>query len=326
MMNILVLGGTRFIGRHIVERLSLGGHRIVCFHRGESACELPIGVEQRYGDRNESLSAVAAEHWDAIVDTSGYRPEQLEPSLELNADRYLFISTANVYRDLTVPGVSEASPTFESFDPSDEAAAYGGYKAACERMVMERYPTQSIIFRPGLVAGRWDYTGRVTYWCRRFLRGGTVLAPDSPSRRIQLIDAGDIAAFAAHALSNKATGVFNTVGPAGPVTMADFLRQCELVAAERGAPRATIVWVDGAFLLSHGVQEWTEMPLWLTDKQFAGILEMKNTKALAAGLELRPFADTARSVLDSAEETPLRSSVGLAPEREVTLLDEYAKR
>jgi 2'-hydroxyisoflavone reductase len=325
-MNILVLGGTRFIGRHIVERLALAGHRVVCFHRGRTVCELPSDVEQRYGDRNESLSTVAAAYWDAIVDTSGYRSEQIQRSLELETDRYLFISTANVYGDLTHSGVSESSPTIESFDPADEAAAYGGNKAACERMVIGRYPTQSTIFRPGLVAGQWDYTGRVTYWCRRFLRGGTVLAPDSPTRQIQLIDAADIARFAERVLSKNITGIFNTVGPARAATMADFLRQCELVAAERGAPPATVAWVDGAFLLKRGVREWTEMPLWLTDKQFAGVLEIDNAKALAAGLELRPLSDTVRSVLDWAKEAPSTPSVGLTEEREVELLDEYAKR
>lgn len=325
-MNFLVLGGTRFIGRHVVERLALAGHRVVCFHRGQTACELPSDVEQRYGDRNESLSAVAAERWDAIVDTSGYRPEQIQRSLELEADRYLFISTANVYGDLTRSGVSEESQTIESFDPADEAAAYGGNKAACERMVIERYPAQSAIFRPGLVAGRWDYTGRVTYWCRRFLRGGRVLAPDSPSRQIQLIDAADIARFAEHVLTKAITGIFNTVGPAQPTTIAQFLEQCELVAAERGAPPATVVWVEGAFLMRHGVQEWIEMPLWLNDERFAGILEIDNAKALAAGLELRPLADTVRSVLDWAKEAPSSPSVGLTQEREVELLDEYARR
>lgn len=123
-MNVLVLGGTRFVGRHIVERLAGSGHRVVSFHRGGTACELPAEVEERRGDRDVDLSSVNSEAWDAIVDTSCYRPEQILRSLGLRTDRYLLISTINVYRDLSVSGVSEEAPTIETFDSSDEAARY----------------------------------------------------------------------------------------------------------------------------------------------------------------------------------------------------------
>lgn len=320
-MNVLILGGTRFLGRHIVEALAQRGHRVVCFHRGESVCELPAGVEERRGDRNADLSAVDTERWEAIVDTSGFRPEQLQRSLELRAQRYLFISTVNVYRDLSAPGVTEEAETIEAFDPSDEAQNYGGNKAACERLVVARYPRASIVFRPGLIAGKWDNSGRFTYWCRRLLRGGRVLAPGEPRRLIQLIDAADIARFAEHLLSHERAGVFNLVGPTEPTTMEQLLDEAASAAAEYGAPPASIVWADAAFLHDHGVEPWLEMPLWLNEPQFGGILEASNAKALSGGLQLRPIAETVRSVLDWTESESTHKLVGLSAEREGELLE-----
>ena len=324
-MNVLVLGGTRFLGRHIVDRLAADGHRVVCFHRGETCSRLPAGVEERYGDRNTDLDRVATESWDAIVDTCCYRPEQMQRSLELRTDRYVMISTVNVYADLRLPGTAETAPLIEEFDPSDEAAAYGGNKAACERLVMERYPRARLILRPGLIAGRWDPTGRFTYWCERLLRGGRVLAPGEPNRLIQFVDASDIAAFIAHALSHGVAGDFNMVGPAAPTTMATFIETCAQVAASRGAPPAQIVWTDETFLLENGVEPWRDLPLWLTDLQYAGILALDNGKALAAGFTPRPIAETIRAVLDWLAEGDA-ARTGLAPEREAELLNARESR
>lgn len=319
-MKVLVLGGTRFLGRHLVDCFSRRGHRVVCFHRGQTTCTLPSEVEERLGDRNDDLGAVASESWDAIVDTSGYRPEQTQRSLELRTERYLFISTVNVYRDLSHPGVAEEAPTIETFDPSDAAASYGGNKAACERMIVERYPEAHAILRPGLIVGQWDPTGRFTYWCERFLRGGNVLAPGPPERPVQFIDAVDLARFAAHLLETERCGIFNVAGPEPPATMGSLLDACARVVAERKAPSATIAWADRAFLAEHGVEEWTELPLWLDDPQFAGILDIDNRRALAAGLETRPIAETVRSALDWQRPEAPAVKVGLSAEREAQLL------
>jgi 2'-hydroxyisoflavone reductase len=322
-MNVLVLGGTRFVGRHIVEWFVHQGHRIVVFHRGHTPAALPNGVEERLGDREEDLSSLAAETWDAIVDTSGQRADQLERSLLLRTDRYLFVSTLNVYANLSKAGVSEDAPTIQEFDPEDPAASYGGNKAACERLVSQCHPDTSVILRPGLIAGRWDSSGRFTYWCRRLLRGGDVLAPGDPRRRIQFIDAADLAHFAERALSNDITGTFNIVGPAAPTTMAQYLEACAAVATERAAPSSRIVWADEAFLQEQGVQEWTEMPLWVADPEFAGILQVNNAEALAAGLETRPMAQTVRSVLDWLDTDPDAKSLGCSAAREAELLKAY---
>lgn len=319
-MKVLILGGTRFVGRHIVSRLASCGHHVVCFHRGETNAALPEGVQERHGDRNAGFDAVAAERWDAVVDTCCYRPEQMRASLELRTDRYLLMSTANAYADLSVPDVAETAPTIEAFEPSDEAASYGGNKAECERLLMQSGRTRAIVFRAGLISGTWDPTGRLTYWCERLLRGGHVLAPGDSSRRIQYVDAADLAAFAERALSNDIAGAFNVVGPAAPTTMAEFLKICRVVAAERGAPPAELVWAGNEFLLQNGVEEWRELPLWLTDRRYSGILALDNSKALAAGMKLRPVADTVRAVLDWLETETAASRAGMTAEREAELL------
>jgi 2'-hydroxyisoflavone reductase len=323
-VKVLILGGTRFVGRHIVEWFVHQGHRVVVFHRGCTSAALPNGVEELLGDRDEDLSILAAETWDAIVDTSGHRADQLERSLLLRTDRYLFVSTLDVYTNLSKPGVLEDAPTIQGFDPEDPAASYGGNKAACERLVAQRHPDTSVILRPGLIVGRWDPSGRFTYWCRRLLRGGDVLAPGDPRRRIQFIDAADLARFAEHALSNDIAGVFNIVGPAAPATMAQYFEACTAVATQWAAPSSRIVWADEAFLQEQGVQESTEMPLWVVDPQFAGMLQVNNAKALAAGLETRPMAQTVRSVFEWLDADPDAKSLGISIEREAQLLEAYA--
>jgi len=320
-VKVLVLGGTRFLGRHIVEALAARGHEVVAFHRGETRCELPDGVEERFGDRNSDLSAVQEETWDATVDVAAYEPDQVRRALELRTARYLFISTVNVYEDLSKPGISEEWPTIESFDPSEESLIYGGKKAACERLVLERFPESSIILRPGLIVGRWDPTGRFTYWCERMLRGGPYLAPKPQARPVQLVDAADVAHFAERALTHDLFGTYNVVGPRDAITFAEVLDQCARAAARRHAPPAEAVWVDGEFLAHNGVQEWIEMPLWLADPKYAGILQASNAAAIRTGFELRPLGETVDAILEwTAAEPGGHRVAGLSEEREHELL------
>jgi len=323
-MNVLVLGGTRFVGRHVVEVFTRCGHRVVCFHRGKTTCRLPDDVEVRLGDRNGDLSAVDTETWDAIVDVNAFEPDQVRRSLQLRSHRYLFISTVSVYADFSVAGISEQAPTIETFDPADAAAAYGGKKMACERLVQAQRSQRSVILRPGLIAGRWDYTGRFTYWCERLLRAGLTLVPGPPERHVQFVDAADVARFAETALARDVFGVFNVVGPAKPASMEQFLDVAASVARERGAPPSQFCWADAAFLTEHGIAPWTEMPLWAPGEQFDGLMKIDNARALGAGLALRPIADTVRSVLDWTRATHPHNPVALDAQREAELLRHLA--
>jgi 2'-hydroxyisoflavone reductase len=322
---ILVLGGTRFLGRHIVEALAAGGHRVVCFHRGESSAELPAGVEERFGDRNADLAAVSADAWDAIVDVAAYDPAQLERSLGLRCKRYLFISTVSVYRDFSRPGITEDSPVYESFDASDEVQVYGGNKAACERLINERFKERATILRPGLIAGPWDYTGRFTYWCERAVRGGDFIAPAPAGARVQFVDARDVSRFAALALERNISGTFNVVGPQDATTMEEFIEACRQAAAERGAPPSRAMWIHSAQLSERGVQEWTEMPLSISDPAYRGIMQVDNGKARAAGLNLRETDETVAATMDWIAGHPeFAGRAGLSPQRERELLDEFS--
>jgi 2'-hydroxyisoflavone reductase len=323
-LKVLVLGGTRFLGRHIVETLSAEKYHVVRFHRGKANCDLPAGAEERLGDRNGDLSSVGGESWDAIVDVSGLEPEQVARTVALGADRYAFISSLNAYSDLSRPGVREDAPTRADWDgaASDPDLRYGINKAKCEDLIRRQLGDRATVLRPGLIVGKWDYTGRFTYWCERVLRGGPVLVPGSPDRPVQMIDAADLAGFVALTLRRGLFGTFNMVGPRVRTTMQDVITACQTVAAERGAPEAVPIWADETFLRANDVQQWTEMPLWLADEEWAGLLQVSNAKALDAGLELRPLQKTIRAIIDwrRSSESADELRAGMSSEREALLL------
>jgi 2'-hydroxyisoflavone reductase len=295
--KILVFGGTRFVGRHIVEALVSGGHEAVALHRGETSCALPPGVREIFADRNGPLPSDAHERWDAVIDVSGQRPEQLRRSTELDAGWYLFISTLNVYADLSKPGIDETSPTIAAFDSTDEAMAYGGNKAACERLVQARFADRATIVRPGIIVGPWDYTERFTYWPRRAFRGERLVVPLPRSRPVQFIDARDLAAFVVRAITERLAGAFNAAGPRERFSLAELANTCIAAALEHGI-ESQIELVDAQTLMASGVTPWTDVPLWIEEPAFAGMFEVDNRKAIAAGLELRPPIEIVRSFMN----------------------------
>lgn len=326
-MKILVLGGTRFVGRHIVETLSAQGHCVTAFHRGQTICDLPAGVRAIYGDRDLPLPEESfADDWDAIIDVSGRHPDQLRRSLELEAAWYLFISTINVYADLSQAGVDESSPTIREFDPDDGAMAYGGNKAACERLAHARYGDRSTILRCGIIVGAWDYTGRFTYWPRRALRGGPFIVPAPASRPVQFIDVRDLAAFVAYAVTTRLAGVYNTVGPAERFSQDDLAQACVLAAAERGIV-SEARYVDGDSLIARGVEPWTDIPMWLHDPALAGAFAVDNHRAIAHGARVRPPIESVRALMDwlATPESAAMAAPGLPSAREAALIAERAR-
>jgi 2'-hydroxyisoflavone reductase len=334
-MRVLVLGGTVFVGRHVVEEALRRGHALTLFNRGESGPELYPGVEQLRGERSGDLAALRGRSFDAAIDTSGYFPGDVERSAQLLAPSvggYVFVSTRSVYADVSVPGRNEDAPLAELPEgaPLDELGpgSYGPLKALCEREVERAFGERAAILRPGLIVGPYDPTNRFAYWPRRIAMGGDVLAPAPPEAAVQVIDARDLAAFALDLLEREVGGTYDVVAPAGTLTLGGVLETCRAVSASD----ARLVWVDAAFLLERGVEPWTELPLWTPGPEHAGFQRGDVSRALAAGLRVRPLAATAADTLawetfESERPWAPRLGIGHGPltaERERDLLAEWA--
>jgi 2'-hydroxyisoflavone reductase len=310
----LILGGTKFLGRAVAEAALARGHELTLFNRGETNPDLYPEAERVRGDRDGGLAALESRHWDAVVDTSGYVPRVVRESAELlqDAGRYVFVSSISVYADFRT-GPSETSPVAALGDlPLDDLAAddsnYGPLKALSEVEVERVFGDRALIVRPGLIAGPHDPTGRFSYWARRLVRGGDILAPGPPERRVQFIDVRDLGAWIVDAAERGLAGTFNATNEGVPWD--------ELLAG------GEVTWLTDDFLQEHEVGSWMELPLWVPDGEYAGIHETDVGRAVAAGLGFRPVADTLRG----SEGAVSVDGVGLAPEREAGLLDAWRGR
>ncbi len=328
-MDLLVLGGTIFLGRHCVAEALSRGHRVTLFHRGVHGADLFPEAHHVFGDRNSGLDALGGSSWDAVLDTCGYVPRVVAESARFltgRAGRYVFVSTVSVYRNFSVPGLAEDAPTAELADPTEErvtAETYGPLKAACERSVQSEFAGEAVIVRPGLIVGPWDTTDRFTYWTARALAGGTVLAPGDPERPVQFIDARDLAAWLMTLCESGRAGVWNAVGPQGGTTFGELVETCCSTAGEGARP----IWVSDEFLLRHGVAPWSDLPLWLPENgEYVGLERVDGSKAFRDGLRTRSVAETVSDTMTWYREErgsePLRS--GLSREREQALLEAWA--
>lgn len=323
-MKILILGGTVFLGRHLVDAALARGHAVTLFNRGQHNPDLYPEVEKLRGDRDGDLAALTGRRWDAVVDTSGYVPRIVRAAAELLADavdHYTFISSISVYADFTAHGMDEAAPVGALEDETAEEVLpnYGPLKALCEQAAERAMPGRVLIIRPGLIVGPFDPSDRFTYWPHRIAAGGEVLAPGSPARPVQIIDVRDLAEWNIRMVERQGTGVFNATGPDRVLTMAEVLDACCTVSGSD----ARLTWVSEAFLAEAGVRPWTELPLWVpgTDEN-AGFADVACRKAIAAGLTFRPLDGTVRDTLawDTARPAGTVRTNGLDPDREADLL------
>ncbi len=329
-MDLLVLGGTRFLGRHFTELALAADHEVTLFNRGKTEPELFPEADRLEGDRLTDISALKDGTWDAVVDTSGYHPQAVRASAELlsgRADHYTFISTISVYADLAEEGFDEDAPTMSLGTEASEdiieitEETYGPLKAASERAARRAFEGDVLVLRPGLIVGPYDPTERFTYWPRRMDRGGEVLAPGKPHRQVQLIDVRDLASWMLGCIERGRSGTFNATGPDKRMTMETVLADCaKAVEAE-----VEFTWVEDDFLLEAGVQPWTGLPLWLPEAH-NGLLDMDIERALDAGLEFRPLEETARDTLEWDQERGARihRAPAIDPARELALLQAYA--
>jgi 2'-hydroxyisoflavone reductase len=306
-MKLLVLGGTRFLGRHIVDAARAAGDDVTIFTRGRQ----PVpwrNVTALTGDRDPriapGLAALEDGTWDAVIDCSGYVPRVVEASAALLAPRvrrYLFVSSMSVYARTERPDMDETTPLAALDDPASEAVLehYGGLKAACEAAVASVFGTRATLVRPGLIVGPYDGSDRFGYWVARFVhpallgdRPARAVVPEPPERALQFVDARDLAAWMVDLARRDLAGTFNACSPAGQFRMSDFVQA--LVAAAQSPPHAA--WIAEETLVARGVVPWVGLPLWLppSEPDSAGFMAMDCTRAAKAGLAIRPLGTTIR--------------------------------
>ena len=322
-VKLLVLGGTKFLGRAAVEAALEKGHEVTLFNRGQTNPELFPQVERLHGDRNGDLSALSGRSWDAVVDTSAYLPQQARASAEALAGAagyYLFVSSVSVYADLSQP-VDEDRPLDElpKGQPDDQLlddfSNYGPLKVLCERAAKNAFRGPTAIVRPGLIVGPHDPTGRFTYWTHRVARGGEILAPEPAESQVQFIDVRDLGEWMVHLSEQRVEGPFNAANR--DVTWKTLLETCRQVAGSD----ARFVWVDPQFLIEREVGQWMELPMWLHED--VGIHATDVSRAAGAGLTFRPLAETIRGTLEHADTT---RAAGLDPQREAELITAWKAR
>jgi nucleoside-diphosphate-sugar epimerase len=295
-LNMLVLGGTGFIGPHLVRHAVARGHRVTIFTRGRHDAELPASVERLQGDRNGQLGALQGKKWDAVVDDSATNPDWVRQSTELlegSAGAYLFTSSTGVFYPYLKRGLDETAPVlYDAADPKDGSATFGVAKARCERQVRDTFGDRGIVVRPTYIVGPGDTTDRFPYWPVRLARGGDVLAPGRRDDPSQIIDVRDLAEFMVKLLEDHRGGVYNVAGPRAPLLAHDFYRE----AAKAIDARVTFVDIDDYdFLSAHKIDE--AIPWAMLKGNDDGMMSVKNDKAIAAGLAFRPLATTVRDTL-----------------------------
>ena len=326
-MKILIIGGTRFLGRHLVDSALARGHEVTLFNRGKSNPDLFLNIETILGDREHDLDRLAGREWDAVIDTCGYFPRIVRlsaQSLERSVGRYVFISSVSVYAGFSKIGIDEYDPVGKIEDESVEeitGESYGPLKALSEKAAQDVFgEDRTLIIRPGLIVGPNDPTDRFTYWPVRVARGRDVLAPQNPSVPIQIIDVRDLSDFIIKLIEENASGVYNATGPDYELTLGKLLE----VSKQVSNSDAQFKWASVDFLNQNQVQAWSDMPVWVPDtEEDAGFSRIDVSKAIDAGLTFRPLEETVRDTLDWANTRPPDHEwrAGLSEEREAQILE-----
>jgi 2'-hydroxyisoflavone reductase len=341
-VRILVIGGTRFVGRTFVEAAVAGGHDVTLFHRGRTGADAFPQARHLLGDRDLDLSALAEGEWDATVDVCGYFPRQvhgLADALGGRGGHHLFVSSVSAYAEPPAPGITEDAPLAGLADEGVQevtAETYGGLKAVCERVAVQRHGVSTLLVRPTYVVGPWDHTGRFTYWVRRIARGGDVLVPGPADQAVQVVDGRDMGAWMVKLLASGESGAFHAATPPPPFTMGDLV---ESVAAAVAPAGTRLVWADAEWLAAQrdagptdgatdGTADGPETrdwwPLWNGGVQeWAGNVDP--AAAYRTGLDPRPLAQTVPDTLDHPG-TPEVEGVAPTAEREAELLAAWSAR
>lgn len=332
-LNILVLGGTGFIGPHMVREALRRGHSVTLFNRGRTNSELFPDLELLQGDRNDGLDALAGRRWDVVVDNSGYVPRHVADSARLLANaaaHYVYISTISVYASFAEP-IDEETPLATMDDESVEEItneSYGPLKALCEQRAAAEFGEDRLtVLRPTYICGPGDRTDRYTYWPVRTMAGGDMLWPGQASDYIQVIDVRDLANFTIDCAEQRINGIYNTVTPRGTFTMGQLLEDSLAVTGADTNP----VWVDYSFVAEHGLEDTGELTIWSSPQSANAQLAMVDgSRAVAKGLRNRPTRETARDTIawwkTLPDERTQKLRAGLSREKEAELLADWTAR
>jgi 2'-hydroxyisoflavone reductase len=326
-MRILMIGGTRFVGRHIAEAALRRGHELTLLHRNPT--ELLPEAEHLLADRDGDLAVLADREWDATIDVSAYLPHQvqsLHDALGGRGGRYLVISSTSVYAEPAGPGFDETSLTVAPAEPGVTEVTndtYGPLKVSIELLARELFAAQATVVRPTYVIGPWDYTRRFTSWVQRIAAGGEVLAPGNPDDPIQVVDGRDLGEFCVRLVEGGTEGTFHAVTPEPPYTFGDLLADIAAVVAPDGT---RLTWVDERWLLGEGESDST-IPLWGGGDPWIGANAASPARSRAAGLPARSVQASVLELSQHLALVPLQGDgPGLSRLREKELLAAWHAR
>ncbi|NUQ95136.1 MAG: SDR family oxidoreductase [Streptomyces sp.] len=328
-MRILVLGGTEFAGRAVVEAALERGWEVTVLNRGQH--QVPEGVRALIGDRTapDGLAALAEGEWDAVVDTWSAAPRAVHESARLlrgRAARYVYVSSCSVYAWPAPAGHDECAPLVEGAEPDADMTDYARDKRGAEIAAVEAFGADdSVLVRAGLILGPYENIGRLPWWLGRIARGGPVLAPGPRELPLQYVDVRDMAEWILGSVERELSGPYNMVSEQGHATMGSLLDACVAVTGSD----AELRWIAPGVILDAGIEPWTQLPVWVPpgtdmhDSMHSGDV----SRALATGLVCRPVgetvADTWRWLQDiggAAPQRPGRPPVGLDPAVEAKVL------
>jgi 2'-hydroxyisoflavone reductase len=336
-MKILIIGGTKFLGRHLVKIAKERNHSVTIFNRGKQTNEVFSDIEQIIGDRNIDLDKLKNQNWDAVIDTCGYLPQTVKKSAEAlqnSVKQYVFISSISAYADFSQPNFDENYPIaklnaeqklrVKTINHQAEITAavlgaeYGALKALCESEVTKCFP-KNLIVRSGLIVGKFDGTDRFSYWVMRIAKGNEILAPANPKQLVQFIDAVDLANWIIKSIENQTNGIFNVTGKT--MEFGKLLDEIKFFTNSN----AKFNFVSEDFLKRENVNEWSDLPLYIheSNEMWKGFLHANIDKALAKDLTFRPLQETVKDIITWRKTVKDELKAGLSEEKETELLSKW---
>ncbi len=328
-LDILILGGTGFIGPHEINYARARGHRITMFNRGKTAPGMFPDVETLIGDRDNQLDALKGRDWDAVIDNSGFFPRHARLSADLlygHVDKYMFVSSISAYGEDMAVEDDEFSASYAVMDdPTDESEhiygpTYGARKALCEQEVTKVFGDKAINVRPGIITGTGDPTERLRHWLRRMQAGNEILVPGQDDLPVQYIDAADMCGWMVRLLEDgSGSGPYNAVGAAEPYRARPLLEGlCDATGS-----KSTLTWIDWEWIRNETSENPNYGP-WYGAGPLP-FMQVNNKRAMATGLTFRPIAETAKDMIANLDRVPVpeRGRGGFSSETEATLLKKW---